>query len=72
LPTVMLRSHTCQLRYARLCLSTRYLTSHNSAKRCSSVLLVRLSLPTCAPLALSPNGLNPLQTGMPTCPATAE
>jgi hypothetical protein len=46
--------------------------SLSTATRCSSVLLARLSPHTCAPLALSRNGSNPSQTGMPTCPATAE
>ena len=49
LPTVMLCSHTCQLCPPALQL-------YKLCKRSCSVLLACLSLPTCAPLAHSPNG----------------
>jgi hypothetical protein len=42
------------------------------SKPCLLVLLVHLSLPTCAPPAPSQNGSSPSQTGTPTSLATAE
>lgn len=45
---------------------------HNLERNKCLVLLARLSLPTCAPLALFQNGSNHLPHGMPTSLAIAE